>query len=102
METVITCPLGHKCEEARDGKVYRCAWYVTLAGENPNTGEVMGDEHGCAMQWMPVLQVEVAGTNRGQTQALNSFRNEVVRDNRNFMSLIKPAINQSKKIETAD
>jgi hypothetical protein len=28
---------------------------------------------------MPILQVEVAGTNRGQTSAIESFRNETVK-----------------------
>ena len=30
------------------------------------------------MTWQPILLVENAQTNRGQTQALESFRNEVV------------------------
>ena len=52
IKTVLTCPLGAKCEEIKDGAIHRCAWYTKLAGTNPNTGEVM-DEAGCSMTWMP-------------------------------------------------
>lgn len=80
METVITCPLGSQCEEARDGKLYRCAWYVQLMGKNPQTGQDI-NEWGCAMAWTPTLLVENASTNRGQTAAIESFRNEMVKSN---------------------
>jgi hypothetical protein len=77
IETVITCPLGSKCEEIKDNKLYRCAWYTQLAGTNPQTDETI-NESKCALAWMPLLLVENAGTNRGQTAALESFRNEVI------------------------
>ena len=76
----LTCPLGHKCEDARDGKIYRCAWLVTLQGQNPMTGEQM-DEQGCAMSWMPVLLVENSRVSRGTSAAIESFRNEMVAAN---------------------
>jgi len=75
---VLSCPLGHKCEEARDGALHRCAWYVQLRGMNPNTGEQL-DEHGCAMGWLPVLLVETAGAARGTSAAVESFRNTMER-----------------------
>ena len=77
IETVITCPLGSKCEEIRDNKLHKCAWHTQLAGMNPQTGEQI-NEWKCALAWMPILLVENAGTNRGQTAALDSFRNAVV------------------------
>jgi hypothetical protein len=76
LEILLTCPLGHKCEEAKDGKIYRCAWYTQLAGRNPNTGEVL-NEFGCAIAWLPVLQVETAGVSRGTSAAVESLRNVV-------------------------
>ncbi|WP_180125679.1 hypothetical protein [Rhodoferax sp. BLA1] len=75
-ETVLTCPLGHKCEDPRDGKVYRCAWFIQLAGQNPQTGAVM-DEHGCAMGWMPILMVEKTRASGGIAAAVESLRNVV-------------------------
>ena len=74
MEVRITCPLGSKCEEAKDGYVERCAWYVQLSGT-----DAQGKDHDswkCSIAWQPILQLEMAGTNRGQTAAIESLRNE--------------------------
>lgn len=80
LKTVLSCPLGHKCQEIKDGEIHQCAWYIKMAGENPQTGEIV-DEHGCSMVWMPVLLVENAKTNRGTAAAVESFRNEMVEAN---------------------
>lgn len=77
MKTELTCPLGHKCEDARDGVLHRCAWFVELHGQNPQTGEV-GTERGCGMAWIPLLLVENARTMRGTSAAVESFRNDMV------------------------
>lgn len=82
IETVITCPLGSKCEEIRDGKLSRCAWYTQLAGKNPQSEEII-NEWRCAMAWMPLMMVETSQTNRGQTQALESFRNSITNNRLN-------------------
>lgn len=86
IETVLTCPLGSKCEEVKDGKIYKCAWYVKMRGENPQTGEEI-DEHGCAIAWMPIMQVEIARTNRGTNSAIESFRNETVQRQDKMISM---------------
>ena len=78
IETVLTCPLGSKCEEVKDGKIHRCAWFTKLNGKNPSTGELV-DEHGCAMTWLPILLIENATQARGFTVAIESFRNEMVK-----------------------
>lgn len=93
MEIKSTCPLGSKCEEAKDGAIHRCAWYVMLRGQHPQTGADI-DEWGCAMAWTPVLLIENAKTNRGQTQAIESFRNEMVRQN---SETIAAALTQSRQ-----
>lgn len=80
LKTVLTCPLGSKCEEAKEGSIHRCAWFVQLAGQNPTTGEQV-DERGCAMSWLPVLLVENARVTRGTSAAVESFRNDMVRSN---------------------
>jgi hypothetical protein len=80
IETVLSCPLGHKCEEIKDNKIHRCAWFVELAGQNPNTGEE-ANEKGCSMAWLPVLLVENARHTRGTSAAVESFRNEMVDGN---------------------
>lgn len=76
IETVLTCPLGSKCEEIRDGKIHRCAWFTKLAGVDPSTGAAV-DEQGCAMTWLPILLVENSKQQRSTAAAVESFRNEV-------------------------
>jgi len=83
IETQLVCPLGSVCQEIRDGKIYRCAWFTKLVGKDPQSNKEY-DEEGCAMQWLPILLVENAQTNRGQTQAIESFRNEMVQQQEQF------------------
>ena len=77
IKTVLSCPLGHKCQEVKEGAIHQCAWFVRLSGRNPVTGEEK-DEQGCGMAWIPTLLVENAMTNRGTSAAVESLRNEIV------------------------
>lgn len=86
IETVLTCPLGSKCEEIRDNKLYRCAWFTELKGRNPQTGEHI-DEKACAIAWLPVMQVEVAQANRGTGDAVISLREETIKRQDSFLAL---------------
>lgn len=88
MRVELTCPLGHKCEEARDGAVHRCAWFVKLRGTNPNSGQEV-DEMGCAMSWMPILLIESANASRSTSAAVESFRNDMVDANRQSALLLQ-------------
>lgn len=94
LKTVLTCPLGHKCQEVRNSEIHQCAWFVKLAGTNPNTGESV-DETGCAMNWLPVLLVENAQTSRGTSAAVESFRNEMVRANETSQQVLLAAVSQA-------
>lgn len=80
LQAELTCPLGSKCEEIKDNKLYRCAWSIELAGRNPNTGEEQ-NERGCAMAWVPILLIENSQQQKGTAAAVESFRNEVVKAN---------------------
>ena len=88
LDVEYSCPLGSECETTKDKKIVRCAWYTRMIGEDPNTGEET-DDWSCAIAWMPTLQVEVSRTNRGQTEALESFRNETVKGQSAFNMLIE-------------
>lgn len=90
LEVEFTCPLGSECEEIRDNKIYRCMWYTKVVGMDANTGEAV-DDWSCAITWMPTLQIEMSATNRGQTVALESFRNETVKGQTQFNQLIAKA-----------
>ena len=74
MEIRITCPLGSKCEEAKDGYVERCAWYTEMSGKDAAGKD--HDEWNCAIKWFPILQVEMSGTNRQVAASIQSMRNE--------------------------
>jgi len=92
LEVEFVCPLGCECETTRDNKIIRCAWYTKMVGLDPNTGKEV-DDWACSMSWMPMLQVEMSNTNRGQTQALESFRNETVKGQREFNNIVKKRSN---------
>jgi hypothetical protein len=87
LEIVFTCPLGSVCEEIKDNKIHRCMWYTKVVGVNPNTGEEVNDWQ-CAITWMPTLQVETSQTQRGVSSALESFRNETVKGQKEFNQLM--------------
>lgn len=71
------CPLN-KFESC---KQLDCAWFVKLAGHNPNTGQQV-DEWACAVAWLPLLLVENAQMGRQTGAAVESFRNEMVAANK--------------------
>ena len=87
LEVVHTCPLGSECEEIKDNKIHRCMWYTAVRGTNPNTGEEV-DEWSCAISWLPTLQIETSQTQRGVSSALESFRNETVKGQKEFNQLM--------------
>jgi hypothetical protein len=88
LEIENTCPLGSTCEEVKDGKINRCAWYTKVIGQNPQSEEQIED-WACAISWLPMLQIEMSQTNRGQTEALESFRNETVKGQTVFNTLVE-------------
>ena len=96
LEIVFTCPLGSECEEIKDNKIHRCMWYTKVVGYDSNTGETV-DDWSYAISWMPTLQLEMSATNRGQSQAIESFRNETVKGQKEFNKLIKQS--QQKKLD---
>ncbi|WP_442498794.1 hypothetical protein [Methylobacter sp. sgz302048] len=103
IEIVHTCPLGHTCEEVKDNKIHRCAWYTALGGTNPQTGELIKEEWNCSLAWMPIMLVETAKTNLGQTAAIESFRNETVNQaaqtNEILATAVNFAINKDKPVK---
>ena len=76
MDIEYTCPLGSTCEEAKDGKIYRCRWFVKMRGKDPQSDETI-DEFRCSMEWMPLLQVEHSLFQRQTGAAVESLRNKV-------------------------
>jgi len=77
LEEVVSCPLGHTCVEAKDGKIHRCAWHIKMQGKDQS-----GEDHnewGCAIAWQPILMVEMSSTSRGVSASVDSLRNETTK-----------------------
>ena len=91
IDVVITCPLGSTCEEIVRGKIHRCAWYTEMKGTDASGEDC--NQWKCAMAWMPILQTEVAGTQRGVAASINSMRNENVKR----QDLALKAMNEASK-----
>ena len=77
VETKMTCPMGSECETIKDGCIHRCSWYVTLQGNNPQTGDPV-DEAKCAIVWQTMLAIEGNGIANSTSAAVTSLRNETV------------------------
>jgi len=68
------CPLLKKaCIE------HRCRWYIQLLGQDPQSGEQL-NKWGCAVEFVPVLLIENAKEVRQTAAAVESARNEAVKD----------------------
>ena len=77
------CPLiGEECMKLK------CAWFTQIRGTNPQSGEEV-DEWGCAVTWLPMLLIENSQQQRQTGAAVESARNESVRDNEENRRLIK-------------
>jgi len=76
IESKSNCPLNgfNPCRQLE------CAWFMQIRGTNPNSGEPV-DEWGCSMAWMPMLMIENSQQQRGTSAAVESFRNEMVKNN---------------------
>jgi hypothetical protein len=76
IEAKANCPLdGFKpCRQLE------CAWFMKIAGTNPNTGKEV-EEWGCSMAWLPMLMIENSQQQRSTGAAVESFRNEMVKNN---------------------
>jgi hypothetical protein len=83
------CPLvGEECWG------HECEWFIKIRGTNPQTGELI-DEYRCSWQWIPVLLVENSQQQRQTGAAVESFRNEMTKQNSDMLKL---AASQTKLI----
>jgi hypothetical protein len=76
IKSQTNCPLdGFKpCRQLE------CAWFLKIAGTDNNTGKEIED-WGCAIAWMPILTIENSNQQRHTGAAVESFRNEMVKNN---------------------
>ena len=88
IEPKANCPLdGFKPCRQMD-----CAWFMKVAGQNPNTGEDIED-WGCAITWFPVMMIENSHQQRQTGAAVESFRNEMVKANEASHQILLATVN---------
>jgi len=63
-------------------------------GENPQTGEPL-DDYGCSMAWMPVILLENSKLQNQTGSAVESFRNEMVKAQKNSVEILLETARQS-------
>lgn len=85
------CPLGSKCEEVKDDIMYVCPWYTQVRGKDPQSDKEI-DEWRCAIAWLPMLSIENAQMGRQTGAAVESFRNEMSRQNDAMGNILIKAI----------
>lgn len=83
------CPLIRKeCVK------HKCAWYTSIQGTNPNTGEPLNKED-CIITTLPLLMIENSRQQKSTSAAVESFRNEMVRSNNNIQDVLIHAYNRA-------
>jgi hypothetical protein len=85
------CPLIKK-----DCIQLKCAWFMQIRGNNPQTGAEM-DEWGCSVVWTPFLLIENSKLQRETGAAVESFRNEMVKSNFSAAEAMVQAIADNAK-----
>lgn len=80
-----------------------CNWFVQLRGINPNTGEEI-DDYRCTMAFLPLLLIENSAQTRQAGAAIESFRNEVAKGQRDAALGIARAhsVPEIKQIEATE
>ena len=85
---------GHFCPLLKKDCIEnKCEWYCQVRGVNPNTGEPV-DEWQCAINLLPVLLIENSKQQRSTSVAVESFRNESVKQNNTLAQVLVQAVNQ--------
>jgi hypothetical protein len=94
IEPKANCPLDNfnPCRQLD------CAWFIKLQGKNPQNGQEV-DEWGCSMAWLPILMIENSQQQRQTGAAVESFRNEMVKNNEVSQKVLLAAANVPKQTQ---
>ena len=94
IEVKSNCPLNN----FEPCKQMECSWFIQIRGTDPNTGQEI-DDWGCSMAWMPKLLIENAMMSQQTGAAVESFRNEMVKQNKVSHKLLQAAQSPDALIE---
>jgi len=67
-----------------------CSFFTQIRGTDSNTGKEV-DEWACAISWLPVLLIDNSTQSRQTGAAVESFRNEMVRNNESNQQVLRAA-----------
>lgn len=79
----IICPFWRKPQSE---VCHKCPLWVQIRGKNPQ-GEDTFDQWGCTLGFLPMLLLEGAQQTRQAGAAIESFRNEMVKQNNLSLAL---------------
>lgn len=65
----------------------KCKFFCKIAGYDKNTGKDI-EEWNCSIAFLPMLLIENSGVNRETGAAVESFRNEVVKESQKRREVI--------------
>ena len=85
------CPL----DNFNPCRKFECGWFIQIRGKHPQTGEEI-DEYGCAMALMPMLMIENSRQTSQAGSAIESFRNEMVKQNMTTLSTLMKGMDKKK------
>jgi hypothetical protein len=88
------CPLIKK-----DCVGLTCAWYTRVQGYDTNSGNQI-DNYECAISWLPMLLIENSGQQRQTGAAVESFRNEMVKNNEVGQRVLLAAVGVPQQTQT--
>ena len=78
-DPTVTChETGHKSKCLKH--YMNCPKWIRVQGKHPQTGKET-DEYACADTWTPVLQMELIKSVQSNQAAIESFRNQMNKDN---------------------
>lgn len=92
LEEFEMCPLlTVKAKDPQPCVKRKCAWYVELAGVDPQTGREIQGSKGCSIAMMPILQIETTQKMHQTAVATEGFRNRA-KDINDTLHKIQPQI----------
>lgn len=104
---VVECPAGRNfpegspfgkgkmCHYIKDNVLHICNAYMSISGKHPQKDEQFNDSWDCAITWNPLMALEGARTNRGQTQAIEKLHKTVSDGNKKAEEILHGSIHST-------
>jgi hypothetical protein len=87
--------------ESETGERTVCAFFIQLAGKNPQTDEVINDP-GCSIHFLPIIQLEGNNITRQAVASTDKVATNVHNHHKSFMLAIHGAAKRRTLEATAD